>query len=69
MLGLVINCGLPGFFLDKALQDPRMTDDKFGIVFTRAPASQREQILEILRGTDPVELTTGDETVYEVANA
>ena len=67
--GAIVHCGLPGFFLDKALQDPRVTDASFGIVFTRAPEADRQRITEILAGAGAVEVTTGDDTIYEVPNA
>ena len=68
-LGMVVHTGLPGYFLDKALQDPRFTDDKFGIVFTRANASDRERIMKILHDSGAIEVTQGDATIYEVPNA
>jgi hypothetical protein len=67
--GLIFNCGLPGFFLDKALQDPRVSDDKFGIVFTSASDADQEKILAILRASGAIEVTSGDDTIYEVPNA
>jgi hypothetical protein len=67
--GLVVHCGLPGFFLDRALQDPRMTDASFGITFTAASAGQQQRITEILHSSGAVEVTTGDDTLYEVPNA
>jgi hypothetical protein len=69
LLGMFVHSGLPSFFLDKSLQDPRVTDDKFGIVFTRARAEDQARIVEILQGTGAIEVTTGDDTVYEVPNA
>lgn len=67
--GMIFHCGLPGFFLDKALQDPRVTDSSFGIVFLNASEADAERIQEVLSGTGAVEVTTGDDTVYEVPNA
>ncbi len=68
-LGAIVHCGLPGHFLDKAIQDPRVTDASFGIVFTDAPESDKARITEILSGAGAVEVTTGDDTIYEVPNA
>ena len=68
LFGMIVHTGLPSFFLDKALQDPRYTDDKFGIVFTRARTADQARIVDILRGTGAVEVTSGDETIYEVPN-
>lgn len=66
--GLVFHCGLPGFFLDRALEDPRVSDDKFGIVFTGAKAGDVDRIKDILRDTGAIEVTSGDDTIYEVPN-
>jgi hypothetical protein len=66
---LIFNCGLPAFGLDKSLHDPRMTDESFGIVFTKASTADIERITALLSDTGAVEVTTGDDTVYEVPNA
>lgn len=68
-LGMLVQSGLPAFFIDKALQDPRFTDDKFGIVFTNAKTADAGRILEILKSSGASEVTTGDDTIYEVPNA
>ena len=68
-LGMVVHCGLPSFFLNKSLQDPRFTDDKFGIVFIDASPNDQERITSILNQSGAIEVTTGDDTVYEVPNA
>lgn len=69
LVGMIVHCGLPSFWLDKSIADPRFSDDKFGIVFTRATVDQRDRILDIFRKTGAIEVTTGDDTVYEVPNA
>jgi hypothetical protein len=69
LCGMMVHSGLPALFLDKALQDPRYTDDKFGVVFTAARADQRDRIVEILQASGALEVTTGDDTIYEVPNA
>ncbi len=66
--GAIFHCGLPGYFLDKAIQDPRVTDASFGIVFTDAPTSEQATIEAILRDSGAVEVTTGDATFYDVPN-
>ncbi|MCB9681355.1 MAG: DUF3341 domain-containing protein [Alphaproteobacteria bacterium] len=68
-MGMMVHTGLPGFWLDKALQDPRVSDDKFGIVFLRASEKDVERIQSILRASGAIEVTSGDDTVYEVPNA
>lgn len=69
LAGLIVHCGLPGFGLDKSLQDPRVSDDKFGIAFLRASAKDLERIAAILSDTGAIEITRGDDTIYEVPNA
>jgi hypothetical protein len=69
LLGLIVHCGLPGWGLDRALKDPRASDDKFGIVFTRANAAEERRITDVLRSSGAIEVTTGDDTIYEVPNA
>ena len=67
-VGMIVHCGLPGFFLDRALRDPRVTDSSFTIVFTRANPADQGRITELLQRSGAVEVTTGDDTVYEVPN-
>jgi len=66
--GLLFHSGLPGFWLDRSLKDPRMTDASFGITFTAARPKDSERITELLQQTGALEVTTGDETIYEVPN-
>jgi len=68
LLGMIIHAGIPSFGLDKAFHDPRFSDDKFGIIFTRASTKDAEKIVDVLRGSGAIEVTTGDDTVYEVPN-
>ncbi len=69
LAGLLVHCGLPSWGLNKSLQDPRCQDDKFGIVFLDAKDSDLSDIVEVLRGAGAIEVTTGDDTIYEVPNA
>ncbi|MCB9664160.1 MAG: DUF3341 domain-containing protein [Alphaproteobacteria bacterium] len=68
LVGLLVHCGLPGFWLDSSLKDPRVSDDKFGIVFLRASESDAPKIEAALRESGAIEVTSGDDTVYEVSN-
>ena len=68
-VGAIVHCGLPGWWLDGALKDPRCSDDKFGIVFLRASEKDRLRIEDVLRSSGAIEVTQGDDTVYEVPNA
>ncbi|MCO4746580.1 MAG: DUF3341 domain-containing protein [Proteobacteria bacterium] len=67
--GMIVHTGLPSLGLPKILQDPRVVDDKFTISFIGAPASQRERIEELLKGSGAVEVTHGADAIYEVPNA
>lgn len=67
-LGMLFHCGLPGYWLDRSLQDPRMTDASFGITFTAARPRDLDKITEVLKGSGAVEVTTGSDTYYEVPN-
>lgn len=69
LIGMFVHAGLPSFFLDKSIADPRFTDDKFGIVFTGAPLGEKDKIVEILKGSGAIEVTSGADTNYEVPNA
>ncbi len=69
LLGVIYHAGLPGWFLPAPLRDPRASDDKFGIVFLNANAKDEQRILSVLKASGAVEVTQGDDTIYEVANA
>lgn len=69
LAGMIYHCGLPSFWTDPAINDPRVTDASFTIVFTKAPKGDADRIQDILRGTGAVEVTAGDATIYEVPNA
>ena len=69
LAGLLYHCGLPSFWLDPAIDDPRVTDESFTIVFTNAPEGDLKKIQDILNASGAVEVTSGDETIYEVTNA
>jgi len=67
--GLIVHCGLPSFWLDEGLRDPRLTDASFAIVFTKASATDQARIEDILRSSGAVEVSSGKDAVYEVPNA
>lgn len=67
--GMIFHAGLPFFFSDPALNDPRVTDASFNITFLHARPEDQARIEEILKATGAVEVTHGDDTVYEVPNA
>ena len=69
LAGFIVHAGLPSFMLDKSIQDPRFSDDQFGIVFLHANHGHTDKIKTILASSGAVEITTGDDTVYEVRNA
>ena len=66
--GMLFHAGLPSFWFDRSLQDPRMTDASFGITFLKARTKDRDRITDLLRQSGAIEVTTGDDTVYEVPN-
>ncbi len=68
-LGMLFHAGLPGWGLAPALKDPRTSDDKFGIVFLDAAPEDGARIQQILRSSGAIEVTTGEDTIYEVPNA
>lgn len=68
-VGMLVHCGLPNWWNDRAIQDPRMTDASFGITFLDARPDDRERITQLLRGAGAHEVTTGSDTFYEVPNA
>ncbi len=67
LLGLMFHSGVPAM-LDRSLKDPRVTDASFTIVFPSAPRSQVEKLKAALVATGAIEVTTGDDAVYEVPN-
>lgn len=68
LAGFIFHARLPAYFLDRSLQDPRYTDDKFGIVFLDADPGQEARISEILTGSGAIEVTAGADVVYEEPN-
>jgi len=68
-LGMIFNAGLPSFGLDRSVRDPRVSDASFGIVFPDAPTADLERIRSILESSGAMEVTQGDDTIYEVPNA
>ncbi|HHO49753.1 MAG TPA: DUF3341 domain-containing protein [Deltaproteobacteria bacterium] len=66
--GMMFHAGLPTYWFDRALRDPRMTDASFGITFLRALPKDKDRITDLLRQSGASEVTTGDDTVYEVPN-
>lgn len=57
LIGLIVNCRLPGFGLQKELEDPRFSDDKFGLILNGLTAAQVEQWKKTLHGLGAQELT------------
>jgi molybdopterin-containing oxidoreductase family membrane subunit len=67
--GMLFHCGLPSYGLDRAVQDPRVTDASFAITFTAARPEDVDRIRSLLEGTGAIEVTVGRDTFYEVPNA
>ena len=68
-LGMIVHSGLPSFGLSPAMRDPRLSDDCFGIVFPNASDEELVQARAILESTGAVEVTQGEDTIYEVHHA
>ncbi len=58
LIGLLVMCGLPFTDPPAAMEDPRFTNDCFGIVFTRVPKNA-EKIVHILEHSGAFEVTGG----------
>ena len=58
-LGMVFHGGLPGFFVDRALKDPRMTEASFGVVFLGAKPTDIPGIVKVLTTSGATEVTEG----------
>ena len=58
LFGLLIHCGLPATNLHPAVEDPRFTNDCFGIVFT-STGGQTAKILHILEHSGAIEVSNG----------
>ncbi len=58
LVGLLLNCGLPFTNPPKQMEDPRFTNDCFGIVFTGTGADT-SKIVHILEHSGAVEVTHG----------
>lgn len=57
LIGLIVMCRLPGFGLQAELEDPRLSDDKFGLVVNGLSAAQAEQWKEKLSHLGAQEIT------------
>ncbi len=63
LVGLIVMCRLPGFGLQKELEDPRFSDDKFGLVLNGLNGQQVEHWMEKLKafGAEDIKLTERDD--------
>lgn len=58
LTGLLLHCGLPYFNQPKQVEDPRFTNDCFGIVFENTGADT-QKIIHILEHSGAIEVTHG----------
>lgn len=58
LLGLIINCRLPGFNLQVETTDPRYSDDKFGIIVNDLDGAAAAKVTAILNSTGAIEVTS-----------
>jgi len=59
LVGLLTFCGLPATNLPKEVEDPRFTNDHFGIVLPRLVAGDADKVKDILNRSGAVEVTGG----------
>lgn len=59
LVGMVINCGLPAVNLPKAVEDPRFTNDCFGIVLEQLGGHDEAKIKHLLERSGAVEVSGG----------
>jgi len=61
LFGLIFMCRLPANDLQVEVQDPRLSDDKFGFVLNSLKRSEAEKAMEILKKHGPIEAINGNE--------
>lgn len=61
LFGLLLMCRLPAANLQVEVQDPRLSDDKFGFVLNSLKASEAAKAMEILSKYAPLELINGND--------
>ncbi|MFT4979910.1 MAG: hypothetical protein ACI8S6_005822 [Myxococcota bacterium] len=59
LVGLMLLCRLPGHNLQPELQDPRFSDDVFGLVVNNLGRKQAAKVAEILTAEGAIEVTDG----------
>lgn len=59
-IGLILNCKLPAHGLPKEVEDPRFSDDHFGIVVEDLNADDAAKIRKILHHSGAVEVSGGE---------
>jgi hypothetical protein len=58
LLGLVVNCRLPGFNLQPETHDPRFSDDKFGLIVNDLDAASVAKVSELLQHSGAIEVSS-----------
>ena len=59
LAGLIVNCRLPGFSLPKQVQDPRFSNDHFGIVVDGLEGERLSKARTVLTEAGAVEVSDG----------
>ncbi len=62
LIGLLLNCRLPATDLPVEAQDPRFSNDCFGIVLERVGAHDESKIVAILQASGAIEVSGGSST-------
>jgi hypothetical protein len=61
LMGLLVMCRLPARDLQIEVQDPRLSDDKFGFILNSMKKSEAQKAMEILKKHAPLELINGND--------
>ena len=59
LVGMVINAGLPAVDMPRAVEDPRFTNDCFGIVLERLGGHDEAKVKHLLESSGAVEVSGG----------
>jgi hypothetical protein len=61
LAGMLIMCRLPSNDLQVEVQDPRLSDDKFGFILNSLKKSEAQKAMEILKKHEPLDLINGND--------
>jgi hypothetical protein len=61
LAGMLIMCRLPSNDFQVEVQDPRLSDDKFGFILNSLKKSEAQKAMEILKKHEPLDLINGND--------